>query len=327
MARIAIIGAGLAGLVVARALRGQHDVVVYEKSRGVGGRMATRYAGKFEFDHGTQFFTARSDEFQAYLRPMLERGVIAAWHARFAELRRDQVGRIRRWDDEYPHYVGVPRMNAVCKWLALDVDVITSTTVRSIEKDGDDWRVSTDREAADACFDWVVLTAPPRQSAAILPASSTFLPDIGSYTMQSCYALLIGFARAQSLPWQATRVRDADISWMSANHSKPGRPLGYSLLIHSTNAWADAHVDHPQAAVRAHLLGEVSAVTAIDTDEAEYAELHRWRYANIDRQAGPSYAIDVSNRLAAAGDWFVRGRVEAAFLSATALSTALAAAL
>ena len=129
-------------------------------------------------------------------------------------------------------------MNAVCKWLARDLQVVTSTTIRTMDNGGDGWRLSTDRETLDGVFDWVVLTAPPRQAADILPATSTLLADIEARKMQACYALLLGFTRAQSLPWQATRVRDADISWMSANHSKPGRPIGYSLLVHSTNAWA-----------------------------------------------------------------------------------------
>jgi predicted NAD/FAD-dependent oxidoreductase len=45
--RIAIIGAGLSGLILARALSQHASVNVFEKARGVGGRMSTRYA-----DHG-----------------------------------------------------------------------------------------------------------------------------------------------------------------------------------------------------------------------------------------------------------------------------------
>ena len=44
MTKIAIIGAGLAGLTLARALPAHAEVTLFEKSRGIGGRMATRYA-------------------------------------------------------------------------------------------------------------------------------------------------------------------------------------------------------------------------------------------------------------------------------------------
>lgn len=327
MARVAVVGAGLAGLVVAQALGSDHDILVLEKGRSVGGRMATRYAGNFEFDHGAQFFTARSDAFRTFLAPLEKRGVIAPWHARFAELRRSTVGEIRQWSDAYPHFVGVPRMNAVGKWLARGIDVRTETTVTALEKANAGWRLETDIGNLPGTFDWVVFTSPPAQTAALLPVASSLGEACGAVKMAGCFALLLGFSRAQPMAWQATRVRDANISWMSANHSKPGRPPGFSLVAHSTNAWADAHLEDNTGAVRDLLLSEVSAVAGIDAGAAEYVELHRWRFANIARQDGVGYAIDSSNRLAAAGDWFVRGRVEGAFQSASALAAALAALL
>jgi len=327
MARIAVIGAGLAGLVVARALGERHDVTVVEKGRGVGGRMATRYAGSFEFDHGAQFFTARSEAFRDFLRPLAERSVIARWDARFAELRRNEIGEIRRWNAEYPHYVGVPRMSAVCKWLALGLDVRLETAVTSLLAENGGWRLATESVKLPEIFDWIVITAPAAQAAALVPADSRLHETASAYRMQPCFALMLGFARAQAVPWQATRVRDADISWISVNQSKPGRPIGSSLLVHSTNAWADAHVNDDPAGIRAHLMREFSDVTGVPADAAQYVELHRWRYANIERQRGQLYAIDRGYRLAAAGDWFVRGRVEGAFLSASALSAELASLL
>ena len=123
MKRIAVIGAGLAGLVVARELAKEAEVTVFEKSRGVGGRMATRYVDGFEFDHGAQFFTARSRGFQAFLEPLVDAGVVAHWGARFAEIRGNRVSKLRDWDQTFPHYVGTPRMNEIGKYLADGLDV------------------------------------------------------------------------------------------------------------------------------------------------------------------------------------------------------------
>ena len=55
MARIAIIGAGIAGLVAAQRLQQQADVVVFEKSWRAGGRVTTRHK-EYSFDHGAQHF-------------------------------------------------------------------------------------------------------------------------------------------------------------------------------------------------------------------------------------------------------------------------------
>ena len=54
MTKIAIIGAGLSGLTAAHDLKEHANVTLYEKSRGVGGRLATRRAEPFSFDHGAQ---------------------------------------------------------------------------------------------------------------------------------------------------------------------------------------------------------------------------------------------------------------------------------
>ena len=87
MKTVAIIGAGLSGLVVARRLREFADVVVFEKSRGAGGRIATRYAGNFEFDHGAQFFTARTAPFRKFLQPLLAAACASRWGSRWSTRR------------------------------------------------------------------------------------------------------------------------------------------------------------------------------------------------------------------------------------------------
>jgi predicted NAD/FAD-dependent oxidoreductase len=65
--RIAIIGAGMSGLTLANRLSKIAEVVLFEKSRGVGGRMSTRQADPFTFDHGAQFFTVRDKRFSVFI--------------------------------------------------------------------------------------------------------------------------------------------------------------------------------------------------------------------------------------------------------------------
>ena len=322
MATVAVIGAGLSGLVASRELARSHDVAVFEKSRGVGGRMATRRAAPYEFDHGAQFFTARTKAFRTYLEPLIESGIVADWPAVFAELRGGEVSSNRHWGEEYPHFVGVPGMNAVGKALASDLDVRLETTVGSLSRQDACWLLRDDSEQDLGEFDWVVVTTPASQAADLL--AGTALASCTNVEMLSCFALLLGFDAAPDRPWQAAVVRDADISWISVNSSKPGRPAATSIVAHSTNAWANAHIDDDPGVVQRHLSEAFSAVSGIDAAGAAYAAVHRWRYANVEQQAGERFALDAGQKLAACGDWFVRGRVEAAFTSANALVEKLA---
>lgn len=325
--RIAVIGAGLAGLVVARELREQAEVTVFEKSRGVGGRMATRYAAGFEFDHGAQFFTARSAAFQEYLRPLIERGVVAGWHARFAELDQGVVTTTRDWNNDYPHYVGAPRMNAVGGFIADGLEIRRSTMVARLQRECAGWQLLDTSGSALGRFDWVVCTLPAAQTAALIPADTSLARTASAVQMQSCFALMLGFEQDIELRWQAALVRGADISWVSVNSSKPGRPDRFTLVVHSTNAYAEAHFDDELAAVTTHLVQEASALTDIDCAAAVCQELHRWRYANADRREGPGCSIDAELQLGGCGDWFRRGRVEAAFSSGHELAGELRAVL
>ncbi len=277
--------------------------------------MATRYAGDFEFDHGAQFFTARSAAFKDFLQPLIDGGAVSCWHARFAELDRDTVAVTRDWDDDYPHYVGAPGMNAVGRYLADGLSIRTNTTVARLSSEENGWSLSDEDGNALGHFDWVVCAMPAAQTAALVPAESSLHGIANGTEMRACYALMLGFEAPPPLSWQAALVRGADISWISVNSSKPRRNSKYTLVVHSTNAYADAHLDEALEDVQRHLLEEVAAVTGIDCHAAPVCQLQRWRYANVDKKDGPVSFVDRQAKLAGCGDWFRRGRVEAAFLS------------
>ncbi len=141
--------------------------------------------------------------------------------------------------------------------------------------------------------------------------------------MQGCFALMLAFKQPSALPWQAARVHQADISWVSVNSSKPGRAEEFCLVVHSTNAWADTHIDDDDESIITHLLAECSEVLGVEVHKAAYCGMHRWRYANIEATDGPGCCVDADLQLAACGDWFIQGRVEAAHSSAHALLEAL----
>ena len=319
--RVAIIGAGMAGLTAARRLAGVAATTVFEKSRGFGGRIATRYADPWRFDHGAQFFTVRDPRFSAMIEPLLDTGRIATWHARFVEFAGAAITARRQWDDAYPHYVGAPAMNAIGEALADGLDVRRETTVEHVSPVPEGWLLTANGEVAEP-FDWLIVTAPASQTRRLLP--SAFAELLPTASMRGCYSLMLGFDQALPLDWDAALVKDADISWISVNSSKPGRGPAPALLVHATNRWADEHIEDDPAQVKATLLTETCRVTDADLRPA-HAALHRWRFANIDRQHGATHAIFPDQRLGVCGDWFIRGRIEAASLSAMDLTDAMLA--
>ena len=314
MKTIAIIGNGLSALTLAHALKDVAAITLFEKSRGFGGRMATRRAAPFSFDHGAQFFSVKTDIFQTFLRPLINSGIVKVWHARFAEIGPDETFSSRIWDDDPPHYVGTPVMNSIGKHLSQGLNIKLETRVAAIQKT-DQWQVIDDNDKELGSFDWVISTIPSRQAHDILPPSVSFYPDISNIKMNACFSLMLGFDQPLPLDFDVAHVSGADISWVSVNSSKPDRPDHYCLLIHSTNAWADEHLLSDREDVLRHLCEQTNRILGHDVSGAVYKDLHGWHFANIEKQAGPTHYIDPEAQIAACGDWCIRGRIESAFLS------------
>ena len=113
MQDVLIIGTGMAATALASTLASKARVTLVEKSRGFGGRMATRRREGFEFDHGAQFFTARSTEFKQFLAQPVERDAIQEWQPRLTTLEAGREPYKREWFE--PHFVATPSMNSLCK--------------------------------------------------------------------------------------------------------------------------------------------------------------------------------------------------------------------
>ncbi|MHA7898381.1 MAG: NAD(P)/FAD-dependent oxidoreductase [Henriciella sp.] len=310
---IAIIGAGLAGSILANRLCDFHNVTIFEKARGPGGRMSTRRADPFAFDHGAQYFTAENPDFQDFLAEMEMDGLVGAWP--------DQVA--RHGDarvSEKLKYVAIPGMNAICKYLAIDMDLRTQIHIESLERTAEGWRLVDKKGEAHGPFDWVISTAPSVQTAALFPPDFSGHTALGSVQMQGCFALMLGFDQPLTLDWSALKSGEPLIGWMAVNSAKPGRPEPYALLIQSDNAWAEAHLEDDPEAVMAALLEAGSKLADLDLSVATHQKLHRWRYAATPKPAGQPFLFDAEMQLAACGDWCLGSKVEAAFSSASALA-------
>ncbi|MEX2469679.1 MAG: FAD-dependent oxidoreductase [Pseudohongiellaceae bacterium] len=321
MQSIAIIGAGAAGLSLASSLANAAEVRVFEKSRGLGGRLANRRLGDAIVDHGAQFFTARHPGFQALLERATERGDIAPWQARVLTLAPGNKPYRRVWFE--PHYVGVPAMNALTRLLAENVNIALQARVSRIERHGGRWRLRTDSGDSLGSFDWVVSAAPAPQTEALLPATFTLRDSLRRCRFSACIALVLN-GRDLPLPHcDAAVVRQSPLAWLARHRGRPGRQGDELLLLHSSNAWADDHIDASDDSIRSTLLAALSELFDFDAMGVDVLHLQRWRLARVEAAADRDYLLDPSNRLAACGDWCRGDRVEDAFLSGRRLADAM----
>ena len=324
---VAVVGAGIAGLRAAALLAPQTGVVVFEKSRGLGGRLATRRAGGFSFDHGAPYFRARDPEFVAYVDDLARAGLVAPWRARFAEIDGAAIDPRVVWDESDAHYVALPGMSALGRHMAQGLDVRLETRIVAAAQDGAGWRLTAEEGQMHGPFDGLILALPARQALDLLPPDSPLAASAQAAQMQGCFALMLGYETAPASPFDAALVRGSPLSWISLNHTKPGRDAAPALVALSANAWADSHIEDDPESVQAIMLDALAAILGEAARAASFRTLHRWRYANAGRAHAPLAGLDALRRLAICGDWLMQGRVEAAFLSGSAAARGMLAAL
>jgi predicted NAD/FAD-dependent oxidoreductase len=326
---VAVVGAGLAGLMAARTLQQSRDVrvTVFEKSRAPGGRAATRRDGARTFDHGAQYFTHRDARLADDMVAWREAGVIAPWNARVAA--RDN-GTWRAANDAETRWVAVPGMRSLGEHLAQGVDVRYADTVSALRADAERWWLHTSDAQEHGPFDHVLLAMPAPQSHTLLAAHAPdFLSHVTATAMQPCIAALVELAAAPAVSWDAAFVNDdAVLAWVARNASKPSRGTAECWVLHARADWSVAQLEAEPASLVAPMLDAFNQLLDARVDVV-HAVAHRWRYAIPAPVAAdaPLAHYDAASALGAAGDWCAGGRVEGALLSGRELAEQLLASL
>ncbi len=313
---IAVIGAGIAGLGAARSLQDQgHCVTVFEKSRGVGGRAATRRIGNIGFDHGAQYFTARDTRFGRAVEAWREQGLVALWEGRIGRVSK---GGVEPASDRHARFVGVPGMSEIGRHLGADLDVRKQTLVAPPQRANGRWRLHSETGDPLGGFDALVVALPAPQTQLLLAAAAPHLAQQAATVDYSpAWAVMLSLPGKPMLPYDGLFFANGEIAWAARNSAKPGR-RGHTWVLHAAADWTRAHLDTPVDQVAKTLTASLAAQTGMDLDDSEVLSAHRWLYSLVDNplQAGALWDPDL--QLAVCGDWCNGARIEGAYLSGQA---------
>jgi photolyase PhrII len=320
--RIAVVGAGIAGLTCARTLADHGLAVrVFDKGRGFGGRTSTRRVGAgLTFDHGAQYFTARDPRFQLRVGSWLHDGVVARWDARIATLAGGVVG-----PDPNPgaRYVGTPGMSAITRHLGAELEVAFGVSVAGLARDGDLWCAFDDGGRELGRFDCVVLALPAPQAERLFVTAGAddLAAAAANARMAPSLAAMVAFATPLDAPFDGAFVSGSPLSWVARDSSKPGRQAGCDAwVLHPSPGWSSAHFDAPPSQWRDALLAAFAVALDRPLPEIVHADQHRWGFALPTEPLAASSLHDATLGLAACGDWCGGPRVEGAWLSGADLA-------
>ena len=299
--KVAIIGTGMSGLTAAHYLGQQYDITLFEKSRGVSGRMSTRYADPYQFDHAAPFFTARSKLFRRFLKPLKDTGVVQEWAPKIKTLELGKKPYKRIWFEK--HYVAAPKMNDLCKYLLRDHMIHVGTEIQPLSKYENGWLLQDKKGQAYGAYDIVISTAPAVQAYNLLPENFEDRDEINIVKMVGAHSFMLGFKEQPELNFEAAKVKNNIIEWIFVNSSKPERKTDFSLLVKTNPEWAEKHIDDDMDISEQNISDALMELLNIDVSQADHKALHRWRYAHTEISLDRDYMWDEKLQIGVCGDW------------------------
>jgi renalase len=351
--KIAVIGAGIAGLACARTLlQAGHRVTVLEKAPTVGGRMTTRQTDYGSFDHGVQYFTVRDARFKKALATVAP--YCKPWTGKLVEILNadGQLGSPSKQVKD--RWVGAPTMSTIAEqWaapFAATADLRLNTEVTRLERSPTDptrWQLTThiqlaDETAVDAHlvgFDQVVL-ATTAATAQLILANSLKINDSAFAGVQSlraalrgvkvapCWTVMLAFplaadpAVAVGPRWDTARSSAHRVAWVNRETGKSGRQGVERWTIHASTDWSVEHFNDGPDRVEQKLIKSFAEITGIHAAPSMVAS-KRWNYAKTTKPLGQSYMRQPASGLGICGDYCLGHRVEDAFVSGLELALAM----
>ncbi|WP_439124654.1 NAD(P)/FAD-dependent oxidoreductase [Marivita sp.] len=298
---IAIIGSGITGLACARRLTDAGLMPkVFDKGRGIGGRLATRRAdGGLQFDHGAQMIPQNLPAFGDVLEQAEAAGFVTKWAHSDGSLR----------------HVGIPGMTGFAKFLGQDLDMHQATEIKSLTQDVDGWGIYAEQSVGR--FDRVVCTAPSPQTAKLAGHALTQSLDTVSY--DPSLTLMVALNCDLDAPATQTNPTDA-FAWVAHDSAKPGRSSHNCWVVQASAEWSNVHLELTKDQIATLMLDLFLTHFGLSPTDVVHASAHRWRYAFVTKPLGQPFVTSPDNSLYAGGDWCLGPRIEHAWQSGTAIA-------
>lgn len=339
---VALIGAGLAGLICAQQLhQAGYRVVAIEKSRGVGGRLATRRLSQTRADLGAPYLEASGRLSSLLFQNLSDRQILQPW-----------TETVWQWHEtgapqpQAPtnRYIAPSGMTAVGKFLAGDLDIwFDRRAIAMVETPEHRWHLSLEapRHSTDLPLELtakaIVLAIPAPQALALLEpfqaSSPEFLEKVRSQDYDPCLTAIAGYSHlhravleAVDRPWRAIHFPQHDeLRWLGLDSSKRVDPTQPIFVLHSSAEFARQHLESTDLeAVGQHLLERAASLLLAELAMPEFLQVHRWRYA-FARRVGEQDCLSASlgSPLVCCGDWCGENRIETALRSGLAAASAI----
>ncbi|MBX3096606.1 MAG: FAD-dependent oxidoreductase [Fimbriimonadaceae bacterium] len=311
--KVAVVGAGIAGIACARLLhQAGVETVIFEKSKGFSGRAATRRVGPYTFDTGATSITPRGRALETVMMSEIStQGLIRIERPIYTHV----YGRIEPGDpmkNRIPRYVYESGINQIGKRLATGLDIRLETEISAMElpRDGGVF-------VHDQVFDRAVLAVPLPQAQTLLQSAKD--PRLLTASVyRPCLSILLGFAVPFDAPYHA--ILDPDqlhpLTWLSVETLKsPGRaPAGHTALVAQMGpAYSRRNDKTEDDRIIKDVLVDIQRLLGDEFVEPEVAEVKRWKYSQPESTISFAALNAPGRPIIVSGDGTTGGRIEHAY--------------
>ena len=324
---VLIVGAGLAGLALARDLtRAGRRVTVLDKSQGVSGRSSTKRleseigGSDIRIDHGARFFTARQPQTLKFVQEGLEAGWLAEWTRSIPKW---EAGTVTQEGGGHPRYVPTAGMSTLGRELAREVNVQTEVRVTRLNRESGAWQAECqDGQVFEAGT--VILNIPAPQIVPLLAGTDIDLSPFQAVQIDPCWAVgAVLNTDVQGADWPALRVQGHPaLDWIAREHTKRATGHPPALMLHARAEWTKAHLQASREEAAASLLN--MAREMVGPLDVAQSFAHRWLYATPITRFPDGHGWLPELGLGWCGDWCTPDphgpRVEAALMSGWGLA-------
>ena len=296
--KIAIIGAGFSGCNLYNNLKEKYeDITIFEKSRGAGGRLSTKYIEDKFIDYGTSSLIPVTDHLKFFCLDLAKNGVLKA---------------------KYDEFIPKDGINKICKFLIDEKDLVTNTKIIKAENRNNKWTLEDENHNIYNDFDLLFITIPAPQIMQMkIELPDNFKEKLSFIKYDSIFSLILYTNKELKLN-ENKLYENPDIKDIINNSKKYLYKDFSSYVIHSSKEFANC--------VNEKSKDEICEIF-LDNFDDETKELiekftiipHLWKYAFAKTSLDMPYFLNEEKNLGICGDYFSHNNVEASLLSSELL--------
>ncbi|MFT5720615.1 MAG: renalase [Motiliproteus sp.] len=325
---VAIVGAGMAGVSAAQMLTSKGIAVeVFDKSRGSGGRMASKRIGDSEMlpvDIGTQSFKACSDGFKKALQLWQQQGWAKPWNP---VTYRHRQGALLRYHKAEQGWLGYPRMSALTRKLLGDTRLRSSIQITALLPQAGRWRLQDRTGAHYGPYSHLIITAPAPQASRLLAPVPELADAASQRPMLPTWVVVLTLASPLAVAFDRLLSSSAALDSAVRHSAKPGREGAQEVwVLQASASWSLNHTETPAEQIIEQLSAAFAGMLGSPLPAVVVSLAHRWLFAQADN-ASPALLANRAATLFAGGDWCACGGVEGAWLSGRRMAERLLAGL